>query len=91
MRECPCNKASFDGYCYTPDCKESEKMNIGKAIGIFHKINSSEYTLEEKGEAILNVVKMPTHNSITKAAMLEVINFLLNELFEIKELGNNGK
>lgn len=65
-------------------------MNTVKAFKIFHEINSPEYSLEEKGEAILEVVKMPTHNSITKAAMLEVINFLLNELFEIEERENNA-
>lgn len=65
-------------------------MNIGKAVRIFHEINSSDYSLEEKGNAILQIVTMPTHNSITKAAMLEVIKFLLNELFEVVEDEENA-
>lgn len=66
-------------------------MKIIRAIKIFHEINSSDYSLEEKGNAILQIVTMPTHNSITKAAMIEVIKFLLNELFEIEESEQNEK
>lgn len=65
-------------------------MNIIRATKIFHEINSSDYSLEEKGNAILQIVTMPTHNSITKAAMLEVIKFLLNELFEVVEDEENA-
>lgn len=63
-------------------------MNIGKAIGIFCNINSDKYTLLEKGEAIYEVLQMPTHMSITKADMLKVIDWLWNIVFEFgsKEL-----
>ena len=52
-------------------------MKIGTACAIFLQINSEKYTDEEKGTAILEVLKMPTHNGISKSAMLEVIGYLL--------------
>lgn len=60
-------------------------MNIGKACGIFLDIENENYTAEEKGEAILQVVQMPTHNGITKATMLKVIWWLLNLAFDLPE------
>ena len=60
-------------------------MNIGTACAIFLQINSGKYTDEEKGTAIHEVLKMPTHNGITKDAMLEVIGYLLNLAFDIPE------
>ena len=46
-------------------------------LRVFMQIDSDKYTVEEKGTAILEVLKMPTHNGITKDAMLRVIKFLL--------------
>lgn len=60
-------------------------MNIGKACGIFLDIENENYTAEEKGEAILQVVQMPTHNGITKVTMLKVIWWLLNLAFDLPE------
>ena len=60
-------------------------MKIGTACAIFLQINSEKYTDEEKGTAILKVLKMPTHNGITKDAMLEVIEYLLNLAFDVPE------
>lgn len=57
-------------------------MNHGKAAAIFHNINSQEWTDEEKGTAIKIVAEMETHNGVTKAAMLEVIKYLLGLCFE---------
>lgn len=57
-------------------------MNHGKAAAIFHNINSPEWTDEEKGTAIKIVAEMETHNGVTKAAMLEVIKYLLGLCFE---------
>lgn len=58
-------------------------MKIGTACAIFLQINSEKYTDEEKGTAILEVLKMPTHNGISKSAMLEVIGYLLNLAFDV--------
>lgn len=60
-------------------------MNIGKACAIFNQIDNPDYTTEEKGEAILHVLQMPTKMSITKAAMEKVIWWLLDLSFEIPE------
>lgn len=60
-------------------------MKIGKACAIFQQIDSDKYTVEEKGTAILEVLKMPTHNGVTKDAMLRVINFLLYLAFDVPE------
>ena len=60
-------------------------MNIGKACGIFLNIGADKYTDEEKGQAIMQVCQMPTHNGITKKAMLNVIWYLLNLCFELPE------
>lgn len=64
-------------------------MKINIACKIFFQVNSDKYTDEEKGTAIYEVVKMPTHNGITKDAMLEVIRYLLNLAFDIPE-GDEG-
>lgn len=61
-------------------------MNIGKARAIFDNINDTNTTLVDKGEAIREVLDMPTHNSIKKDTCLEVIDFLWNLVFEYKEV-----
>ena len=53
-------------------------MRIDTAREIFVQINSKKYTDAEKRMAILEVLQMPTHNSISKCAMLEVIGYLLS-------------
>lgn len=60
-------------------------MNIVKAVAIFANIESDKYTDEEKGTAIMEVAQMPTHNGITKTAMLKVIWWLLNLAFDLPE------
>lgn len=60
-------------------------MKISTACKIFLQVNSDKYTDEEKGMAIYEVLKMPTHNGITKDAMLKVIEYLLNLAFDIPE------
>ncbi len=60
-------------------------MNIGKAVAIFANIDSSSYTDEEKGTAIMLVAQMPTHNGITKTAMLKVIWWFLTTFFDLPE------
>ena len=66
-------------------------MKIREAWLIFTNINTDKYTDEEKGEAIKMIADMPTHNSITKAKMLDVIKYLWNLCFEEVEEDNNGK
>ena len=60
-------------------------MKFGKAYAIFARIDSPDYTDEEKGAAIHTILKMETHNSVTKASMLKVLRWLLEFSFEIKE------
>lgn len=57
-------------------------MNIGKAIAIFKDINNSEYSEFDKALAIYMVMDMETHNSVTKASMLEVIQWFWDRNFE---------
>ena len=61
-------------------------MNNGKACAIFVNIDSDKYTDEEKGEAIRDVLLMPTHNGITKGQMLKVIHYLLWLAFMVEEM-----
>lgn len=56
-------------------------MNIGRAWAIFKKIDSDEYTDEEKGFAIRMVMDMETINSITKEDMRNVTKWLWNRCF----------
>lgn len=65
-------------------------MKFGKAYAIFANIDSPDYTDEEKGAAILQILKMETHNSVTKAAMLKVINYLIRLSFEMPEDQESG-
>lgn len=54
-------------------------MNIGKASAIFKDIHNEETEVEDKITAIQEVIDMPTHNSITKKRMLEVLHWLIEE------------
>ena len=45
-------------------------MDIGKAMAIFHNINSDKYSDILKAMAIYRVMYMETHNAATKASML---------------------
>ena len=63
-------------------------MNHGKAMAIFNDITRPGLTDLERGEAIKVALDMETHNSITKAAMIEVIRYLWDLSFE---MGDDGK
>lgn len=56
-------------------------MNTGKAAAIFKDIRKPGLTDIERGEAIKTVLRMETHNSITKKAMLDVIGFLWDMVY----------
>lgn len=58
-------------------------MDLGKSIAIFEQIENDKYDLQEKGQAIYDVLNMETHNSITKAMMLKVIKWLLELSFDL--------
>lgn len=60
-------------------------MKTGEAYKIFMDIDSPDYTDNEKGEAVLHILRMETHNSVTKAAMLKVIDYLLHLAFDVRE------
>jgi hypothetical protein len=60
-------------------------MKIGKAVSIFMQIESDKYTEDEKALAIYRVLRMPTHNSITKDSILKAAHYLWNKLYEIEE------
>lgn len=59
-------------------------MTTGEAKKIFDNIASPQYTDVQKGEAILKVLKMETHNSVTKASALCVIGYLWNLCYEVE-------
>lgn len=63
-------------------------MKISKVCTIFENVDSPDFTDLEKGEAIYEVLKMPTHNSITKGKMLDVIKWLFDKVFEWEETEN---
>ena len=60
-------------------------MNIGMARAIFENLFDSKYSIEEKGTAIRTVIDMETHNSITKIQMLKAMNWMWEQIFELKQ------
>jgi len=60
-------------------------MNNGEACAIFHDIKRDDKTIEEKAWAIHQVCTMPTHNSITKKQMIDVIIWLWHMCFEMAD------
>ena len=60
-------------------------MTIGKACAIFDQIQSDKFTEEEKGIAIYQVLKMPTHNGITKDNILKVTQYLFDLHYDVEE------
>ena len=58
-------------------------MKFWVAANIFDNIDSPDFTVEEKGAAIYEIMNLATHNGFTKAAMLKVIKWLWNMLFDI--------
>ncbi len=66
---------------------EREGISLGMARAIFDDINRPGLTDIERGEAIKAVMEMETHNSVTKAAMLGVIRYLWNMIFQMEDDG----
>lgn len=59
-------------------------MSTGKAIAIVKNIQSTDFTDKEKALAIYVVMNMPTHMSITKEELINVIEWLWNCSFELE-------
>ena len=59
-------------------------MKPVKAWIILKNIDSDEYTVEEKGFAIKLILDIETHNSVTKAMLINALRWLWNEHFEWK-------
>lgn len=59
-------------------------MKVGRAIVIFTNIKKETCSEMEKVQAIKRVLEMPTHNGITKSEMVEVIDWLLHQAYEIE-------
>ena len=62
-------------------------MDIGTAMKIFNNLFDDAYTIEEKGLAIRKVIDMETHNSISKSKMLVAMNWMWEQIFELKQEG----
>lgn len=77
----------LDDYLAGEAAKEEriQKMSLGTACVIFQNIDNSDISTEEKAVAIFKIINMETHNSITKAAMLKAIRWLLELSFDIRE------
>ena len=58
-------------------------MKIGQAYKILDNIDSDEYTVDEKALAIRMDLDMATHNGVSKAVLLRVLNWLWNEHYEL--------
>lgn len=58
---------------------------LGRARAIFDNIDNATETVEEKGLAIRMVLDMETHNSVTKASLLKVLDWLWNQHFELRK------
>lgn len=75
----------LSGNCGSLWAWRKQGLTMVKAYSIFHNIDDPKITDEEKGLAIWRVAKMETHNSVTKAAMVKVIRYLLGLCFEPPE------
>ena len=59
-------------------------MNIGTAVSIFEQLKSDKFTEDEKIIAIHMVANMPTHNSISKAKILNALKWLVENDWEFE-------
>ena len=63
---------------------EVRMLSKGEAYMIFNDIENSKYTNEEKVIAVYIIMNMETHNSVTKADMLNVIRWMWNSHYEVE-------
>ena len=62
-------------------------MDIGTARAIFDNLNDCKQPIEVKGLAIRKVIDMENHNSVTKDQMLKAMDWMWNQIFELKQEG----
>ena len=62
-------------------------MDKGTAMTIFKNLFDSRYSVAEKGAAIRTVIDMENHNSIPKCQMLVCMNWMWEQIFELKQEG----
>lgn len=65
--------------------KRMEEMTLGTACMICMSIEREDVSVEEKGLAIWKMLHMETHNSITKAGLLNIIRFLMGLAYDLPE------
>lgn len=69
-----------------------EEISFYKSLFICKNIsrieNPTENELIAAGSAIKNLLEMPTHNSISKKDMLNIIKFLWYQIYEYEEEPN---
>ena len=58
-------------------------MTTGEAYAICDRIDSDEYSDQEKGTAIYIVLNMETHNGVTKDNLLGIVKYLFNLCFDV--------
>lgn len=64
-------------------------MDIEKAVEIYKNIESDEYSMPEKIEAIEAVMNAGTYNVVSKSDEFKVIKWALNKMVE-EEMSNEN-
>lgn len=64
---------------------EVRVLDIGKVYGIVKNIDSDKYTDEEKGTAIMQMLKMETHMGIFKKDLMKIAWYLLEIAYDLPE------
>ncbi len=59
-------------------------MTRADAYKIFRNLQSDDYTIEEKGMAMHQILSMATMNGITKVELVNALTWLWHQHFEIK-------
>lgn len=60
-------------------------LNKDEAYMIFNDIENDKYSENEKIIAVYVIMNMETHNSITKADMLNAVRWMWNLHYEVEE------
>lgn len=60
-------------------------MNIGKAVAICERLDSEEYSIEDKLIAVHEVMNMPTHMGVKKDTLIGMIKWLFDFHLEVND------